>query len=66
MFSIKGIFKQNTIHLLEPLNIKEQTNVIITFMDDEDTVEADEYSEPLEMEEPTDRKSTRLNSSHYS
>lgn len=52
MFSIKGIFKQNTIHLLEPLNIKEQTNVIITFMDDEDTVEADEYSEPLEMEEP--------------
>ncbi len=54
MFSIKGIFKQNTIHLLEPLNIKERTNVIITFMDDDEVaIEADEYSEPMEMEEPS-------------
>lgn len=53
MFSIKGIFKQNTIHLLEPLNIKERTNVIITFMDEEASIEEDEYSEPLDMEEPS-------------
>lgn len=34
MFSIKGVFKNNTIHLLEPLKIKEKTNVIVTFIDD--------------------------------
>lgn len=55
MFSIKGIFKQNTIHLLEPLNIKERTNVIITFMDNEDETSAiaDDYSESMEMDEPS-------------
>ena len=54
MFSIKGIFKQNTIHLLEPLNIKERTNVIITFMDeDEASTEVDEFSDNVEMDEPS-------------
>jgi len=54
MFSIKGIFKQNTIHLLEPLNIKERTNVIITFMDeDEASTEVDEFSDTMEMDEPS-------------
>ena len=54
MFSIKGIFKQNTIHLLEPLNIKERTNVIITFMDeDEASVEVDDYSETTDMDAPS-------------
>jgi len=54
MFSIKGVFKQNTIHLLEPLNIKERTNVIITFMDNDDETSAisDDYSETMEMDEP--------------
>ncbi len=54
MFSIKGIFKQNTIHLLEPLNIKERTNVIITFMDEEEaSAEVDEFSDTTEMDEPS-------------
>ena len=55
MFSIKGIFKQNTIHLLEPLHIKERTNVIITFMDDDDsTAEAEEYSDSMELDDASD------------
>jgi hypothetical protein len=54
MFSIKGIFKQDTIHLLEPLNIKERTNVIITFMDEDDpSAEVDEFSDATEMDEPS-------------
>lgn len=32
MFSIKGTFKDNKIQLSEPLNLKERTNVIITFL----------------------------------
>ena len=36
MFSIKGIFKNNKLHLIEPLNIKRKTNVIITILDDEE------------------------------
>lgn len=36
MFSIKGIFKNNKLHLIEPLNIKRKANVIITILDDED------------------------------
>ncbi len=35
MFSIKGIFKNNKVHLIEPLNIKKRTNVIITVLDEE-------------------------------
>jgi hypothetical protein len=54
MFSIKGIFKQNTIHLLEPLNIKERTNVIITFMDEDGaSTEVDDFSDTTEMDEPS-------------
>ncbi|MCG8337096.1 MAG: PilZ domain-containing protein [Proteobacteria bacterium] len=36
MFSIKGIFKNNKLHLIEPLNIKRKANVIITILDDEE------------------------------
>lgn len=44
MFSIKGIFKNNKLHLIEPLNIKGKTNVIITILDE------DEYAEPKRMD----------------
>ncbi len=33
MFSIKGTYENGKIKLLEPINIKEDTNVIITFLD---------------------------------
>ncbi len=35
MFSIKGIYENGTIQLLEPLPIEGEADVIITFMDDE-------------------------------
>jgi PilZ domain len=41
MFSIKGVFKNNKLHLIEPLNIKKKTNVIITILDDDDYPEED-------------------------
>lgn len=33
MFSIKGTYENGKLKLLEPINIKEDTNVIITFLD---------------------------------
>lgn len=33
MFSIKGTYENGQIKLLEPINIKEDTDVIITFLD---------------------------------
>jgi len=45
MFSIKGVFKDNTIHLLEPLKIKKRTDIIITFMDEESGSTDDSYTE---------------------
>lgn len=33
MFSIKGTYENGKIKLLEPINIKEDTSVIITFLD---------------------------------
>ncbi len=64
MFSIKGIFKNNKLHLVEPLNIRKKANVIITILDDEpysesvsEEVEAltidetDDFSDDLEIEE---------------
>ncbi len=41
MFSIKGIFKNNKLHLIEPLNIKNKANVIITILDDEEYADGD-------------------------
>ncbi len=35
MFSIKGIYKNSKVHLLEPLNIKNRTNIVITFLDNQ-------------------------------
>jgi len=35
MFSIKGIYKDNKIKLVEPLNISNKSNVIITFLEDD-------------------------------
>lgn len=49
MFSIKGIFKNNTIHLIEPLNIRKKTNVIITFLEDEGEIEEESF---IEFEDP--------------
>ncbi|MBU3913973.1 PilZ domain-containing protein [bacterium] len=55
MFSIKGIFKNNKIHLIEPLNIKKKTNIIITVLDDEQTIDMDlSLDESLDMEEIED------------
>ncbi|MCP4754623.1 MAG: PilZ domain-containing protein [Proteobacteria bacterium] len=63
MFSIKGIYKNKTIHLLEPLKIKKRTNVIITFMNEDmdnadlemdDDSSLDDYSEPMDLEESFD------------
>mgnify|MGYP003960210187 FL=1 len=50
MFSIKGIFKNDTIHLIEPLNLRKKSNVIITFLeDDEEELEEESF---VEFEEP--------------
>ena len=35
MFSIKGIFIDNKIKLSEPLKVKQRTNVIVTFLDED-------------------------------
>ncbi|MDH5559570.1 MAG: PilZ domain-containing protein [Deltaproteobacteria bacterium] len=35
MFSIKGIYENGKIRLSEPLDLKENSDVIITFLDDE-------------------------------
>lgn len=64
MFSIKGVFKNNKLHLIEPLNIKRKTNVIITVLEDDgyseqsvsqgtsaDFDEIDEYSDDLTLDE---------------
>lgn len=51
MFSIKGIYKNKTIHLIEPLHIKKQTNVIITFMDTEEGADDSSYEEDEEFME---------------
>lgn len=64
MFSIKGIFKNNKLHLIEPLNIKKKTNVIITILDDDQVSESgvaeqdalaieqtSEYSDDLQIDE---------------
>jgi hypothetical protein len=40
MFSIKGIFKNNKLHLIEPLNIKRKANVIITILEDDEFTNA--------------------------
>ena len=53
MFSIKGIFKNNKLHLIEPLNIKRKTNVIITILDDEEYA-GDDLSEVDSDEETFD------------
>lgn len=55
MFSIKGIFKNNKLHLIEPLNIKKKTNVIITILDDDPFTESvDEEVDMLTIEETDD------------
>ncbi|MBU2512175.1 PilZ domain-containing protein [bacterium] len=55
MFSIKGIFKNNKLHLVEPLNIKKKTNVIITILDDEPYSESmSDEVEALTIEETDD------------
>lgn len=55
MFSIKGIYKNNKIHLIEPLNIKRKTNVIITVLDDEQESEIDFASDgEMEMDDIDD------------
>ncbi|MDH5559866.1 MAG: PilZ domain-containing protein [Deltaproteobacteria bacterium] len=35
MFSIKAIYKENRLHLLEPLNIKKKADIILTFLREE-------------------------------
>jgi hypothetical protein len=55
MFSIKGIFKSNKIHLIEPLNIRKKTNVIITILDEEREIEdATSVSDTLDVEDIDD------------
>ncbi len=63
MFSIKGIYENGAIQLLEPLPIEGDADVIITFMDDDPQEElgsdgmisgADEIQDSVEIEEQTD------------
>ncbi|MCP4294944.1 MAG: PilZ domain-containing protein [Proteobacteria bacterium] len=52
MFSIKGIYENGAIQLLEPLPIEGDTDVIITFLDDEPQAElgsGDKVSNPDEI-----------------
>ena len=55
MFSIKGIFKNNKIHLIEPLNIKKKTNVIITVLEDDQQMGGElSMDESLDIEDVED------------
>ncbi len=51
MFSIKGIFKNNKLHLIEPLNIKRKTNVIITILDDDFSEQGVSQADTLSIED---------------
>ncbi len=53
MFSIKGVFKNNKLHLIEPLNIKKKTNVIITILDDDEYV-GDDLDDSVSIEAADD------------
>ncbi len=80
MFSIKGIFKNNKLHLVEPLNIKKKANVIITILDDEpfnDSMDepaasvsigdSDDFAEDLTMgaDDPSDDASDEFSEEYY-
>ena len=49
MKSIRGVYENGTIKLLDPIKIEGETDVVITFLDDDfpfsETVKADAYSE---------------------
>lgn len=47
MFSIKGVYEKGSIRLLEPMEIEEETEVIITFLDEDPDSDEDPSSDPL-------------------